>query len=43
MENSNLTLIGHFKGLGSREDFTILEDMTADDQDDDGVQNDQKL
>ena len=31
MENSNLTLIGHFKGLGSREDFTILEDMTADD------------
>ena len=31
METSNLTLIGHFKGLGSREDFTILEDMTSED------------
>ena len=30
METSNLTLIGHFKGLGSREDFTILEDMTSE-------------
>ena len=30
METSNLTLIGHFKGLGSREDFNILEDMTSD-------------
>ena len=30
METSNLTLIGHFKGLGSTEDFSILEDMTSD-------------